>query len=443
MDKLVSRSTRWLSGRTHGPFAVAVLCLVLATCVSIISPAEARLEVRDLRVGVHPDKTRLVIDLSERADYRIFLLADPYRIVIDLPEAEFRTRASRKSRGGVNGYRFGLYRPGTSRVVIDTQGPLAVVKSFQLPPDARYGNRLVIDLRKVDRARFLREAAASVRKRQAPAAVQITRPATSSKTKSPNIVIPKSRQATAAISPTLPTPRVARSKRVVVIDPGHGGVDPGTIGASGVYEKGIVLGVARALGRALEATGRYRVVLTRNRDIFVRLRQRFAVAQDVGADLFISLHADSIENSKLRGASVYTLSETASDKEAATLATHINAGDTIAGVSFEDKPPEVARFLIDLAQRDTMNQSARFAQMLVGEMRGRVRMLGRPHRFAGFAVLKAPDVPSVLIELGFLSNRNDEKLLRSAKHHQSVAQAISGGIDRYFREVRQADARQR
>ncbi|MCW8863187.1 MAG: N-acetylmuramoyl-L-alanine amidase, partial [Rhodospirillales bacterium] len=229
------------------------------------------------------------------------------------------------------------------------------------------------------------------------------------------------------------------ARRVIVIDPGHGGVDPGAIGVSGIYEKNITLSVAREIKKSLESTGRYKVVLTRDRDIFIRLRDRFEIARKAGADLFLSIHADTIRDRNIRGASVYTLSEKASDKEAAALAEQENKADLIAGVDLSHEDPVLANILIDLTQRETMNQSSHLAEMLVDEMGKSVRLLRNAHRFAGFAVLKAPDVPSVLIELGFLSNRHDERLLRDSRHRVRVAGAIGRSIDQFFTRVEQAE----
>ncbi|MBO6946684.1 MAG: N-acetylmuramoyl-L-alanine amidase [Rhodospirillales bacterium] len=234
-----------------------------------------------------------------------------------------------------------------------------------------------------------------------------------------------------------PVPGQAQ-KRVIVIDPGHGGVDPGAIGVSGIYEKHITLAAARDLKRYLEATGRFDVKLTRDRDIFIRLRGRIERAREMKADLFISLHADTIRNRGVRGLSLYTLSERASDKEAAQLAERENKADLIAGIDLTHESAEVTNILIDLAQRETMNQSAKLAALLVDELDGRVNILRNPHRFAGFAVLKAPDIPSVLIELGFLSNKEDERQLRSKSHRRKLAQSIAGAVDRYFAKIESA-----
>jgi N-acetylmuramoyl-L-alanine amidase len=230
-----------------------------------------------------------------------------------------------------------------------------------------------------------------------------------------------------------PKPQTTGDQRpVVVLDAGHGGVDPGAIGRSGIYEKEITLAMADELKKQLEATGRYQVVLTRDSDIFIRLRDRIALARAAGADLFISLHADAHSTSDLRGASVYTLSEQASDAEAAALATQENKSDVIAGVDLSHENEVVTNILIDLAQRETKNLSARFAAILVDELKADTLLLRNSHRFAGFAVLKAPDVPSVLIELGYLSSDQDEAELRSAKHRAKLGAAILRAVDGFF-----------
>ncbi|MCH7544333.1 MAG: N-acetylmuramoyl-L-alanine amidase, partial [Proteobacteria bacterium] len=190
--------------------------------------------------------------------------------------------------------------------------------------------------------------------------------------------------------------------------------------------------VARAVKARLEAKGRYRVVLTRERDIFLRLRSRVETARSAGADLFISLHADALKNRKVHGAAVYTLSEVSSDKEAAELAARENKADVIAGVDLTHENPVVANILIDLAQRETMNYSAQFATLLVAQLRRTGKTLRNAHRFAGFAVLKAPDIPSVLIEMGYLSNPKEERLLRQPAYQRKLADAIARAMDRYF-----------
>ena len=237
-----------------------------------------------------------------------------------------------------------------------------------------------------------------------------------------------------------PAPEVRKPRNrlpLIAIDPGHGGVDPGARGVRGSWEKVLTLSMGKELRRQMLATGRYRVIMTRNRDIFVRLRERIAIAQRADADLFVSLHADSIDNRRVRGGSVYTLSEKASDREAEALANKENKADIIAGVDLSDQSETVARILIDLRQRLTKNDSVTLAKALVDNLSATTKMLRRTHRFAGFAVLKAPEIPSVLIEMGYLSNPADEKLLRDRRHQQRIARAIIAGVDAYF-EKRQA-----
>jgi len=219
---------------------------------------------------------------------------------------------------------------------------------------------------------------------------------------------------------------------VIVIDPGHGGVDPGATGVSGTYEKHITLAMARELKKELERTGHYRVHLTRDRDVFVRLRDRVAIARQYGADLFVSLHADAVQNPQIRGLSVYTLSQNASDSEAQALAEKENKADLIAGVDLSHESPDVAGILIDLAQRETMNRSAGFATELVDEVGQEMDLLGNTHRFAGFAVLKAPDVPAVLVEMGYLSNEFEEKHLRQPQYRARLAKALAKAVERFF-----------
>ncbi len=359
--------------------------------------------VTALRVGEHPDKTRFVIEVTEAVDYTIFALADPYRLVIDLPGAVWRNHpeANPGARGLIHGYRYGPFTQGVSRIVLDLTGPVRVVRDFVLAPKEGHAHRVVIDLGAVAARDFRGSAMPAM-----PAAV---------------VRLPKSRPGSSSVA------------RVVVIDPGHGGVDPGAIGATGAYEKNITLAAARELSAALVATGRYRVAMTRDSDVFVSLRDRIKTARDAEGELFVSLHADVIPNRRVRGASVYTLSETASDKEAAELAAKENRADILAGVDLSDESDEVSSILIDLAQRETMNMSARYANILITEMRRRARVLRSSHRFAGFAVLKGPDVPSVLVELGYLSNRADERLLSSTAGRATLVEALVRSTDAYFR----------
>jgi N-acetylmuramoyl-L-alanine amidase len=389
----------------------SVFGLIIAFFANIwIFPASAwavDLKVSSIRVGNHGDYTRFVLDIDGSVEPRVFTLADPYRVVIDLPEVEWAQKAqpSQDSRGLVAGYRFGLFRPGNARVVIDLTAPAEVGKIFSLQPDGTRGHRLVIDLKETNREAFVASAG-----------------------------WPKSQRKTSPRKPVpLKDPKKRSGKYVVVIDPGHGGIDPGAAGRSGILEKEVALKVGKDLRKQLQANGRYKVVMTRDKDIFHSLTDRVEIARSADADLFISLHADTIKSSKVRGAAVYTLSEKASDSEADELARKENRSDIIAGVDISQESTDVSKILIELSQRETMNRSVHFAEILMPELSKQTTLLRNTHRYAGFQVLKAPDVPSVLLELGYMSNRQDEKNLKSAKWRGKVARSISAAVDQHFK----------
>ncbi len=385
----------------------------LVVLASLTSGTAAAAKIVDVRTGVHEDRTRFVIELDQSQPYRAFILTDPHRAVIDLPDVEWTGEPPHEERmvGLVGNLRYGLFRPGISRVVIDLKRAARIQNHFALDAGGGSGPRIVIDLEAADAG----EAGAQ-------------KPVAAAGWEAYASQLEKSSSTTASLAP----PASASDKRVVVIDPGHGGVDPGAIGVSGQYEKHIVLGVAKALQREMEATGRYEVVLTRDRDVYLPLRDRYQIAHEVEADLFVSLHADSHPSRGLRGASVYTLSDTASDKEAAALARKENKADVIAGADLTGYTPEVSSILIDLAQQSVNENSWHFAEMLVDDLAREVKVLNNTHRFAGFAVLKSPNVPSVLVELGYLSNRQDEKLLGSEGYRERIGRALTRAVDRYF-----------
>jgi N-acetylmuramoyl-L-alanine amidase len=393
--------------------------------------------------------TRLVLELTQRADYRVFMLNEPMRLVLDLPPAAWRLDAQPASAGVIAGYRYGQFDADTARLVVDLAAPARVRRSGYELHNGRKSHRLVLDLETVSAEAFatevqpwmssgamLRAPVVAPPPPPAPAVPAVAARAPS--TPPAPAAAPPSRAAIAAATAPAagaakPAPRRADGKKIVVLDPGHGGVDPGAVGAGGTHEKELTLAIAREIRRQLEATGRYRVVMTRDDDIFVQLRERVAKARAVNADIFLSIHADSIGSAQTRGASIYTLSETASDAEAAALAARENRADIIAGVDLSVENRDVASILIDLAQRETLNRSAAFAGTLVNELGRDIQLLPtKPHRFAGFAVLKAPDIPSVLLELGYLSNRQDEVLLGRPHHRSKIATAIVRAIDEHF-----------
>ena len=242
--------------------------------------------------------------------------------------------------------------------------------------------------------------------------------------------------AAAASSKAPVSPPAARSGKrplpLVMLDPGHGGKDPGAVGVSGTYEKHIALAAAHELKRQLDASGRYRVEMTRARDVFVPLDERVSRAQGKGAALFVSMHADALRDPGVRGASVYTLSNTASDAQTASLAARENSADRFGGPGFRDTPPEVARILSSLVRQETRAGSTRLAHSMVGSLDNDVKLLVNPSRHAGFVVLKAADIPSVLVEMGFMSNPRDEAELRKASHRSRVAGAMARAVDAYF-----------
>lgn len=380
-----------------------------AASIGVMGAVAADVAVHGLRLGENTDSTRFVIDVDRKIEFSLLLLANPYRIVIDLPQVSWTVDDTgvREGRGLVEHYRFGQFRQGISRIVLDLKEPAVIKRAFTLDPSGGNDYRMVFDLAPVSPELFV-------------AAMEGNAPSL------------------AAISPSAPRREITRTatrKRYIVVDAGHGGIDPGAPSAIGVPEKTISLNMARAIRDALIKNDRYEVVMTRNGDVFVSLDERVEIARSHGADLFISVHADSLENSKVRGATVYTLSENASDEEARRLANKENRADVIAGVNLEQQPDEVASILFDLAQRETMNYSARFANYLIPELKSRVNMRKNPHRFAGFIVLKAPDVPSVLLEMGYLSNRQDARHLNSKEGREKISVAIVGAVDRYFDAV--------
>lgn len=372
----------------------------------------AALDVEGVRAGVHPDKKRLVIELDREADFRVFALSGPNRVVVDLPRFEWRAgRAEWPPQMGLQNYRYGQLSNRISRVVFDTGAPAKILSAFVLPAREGRPARLVVDYRDVSPAAF-----ASGQKGRVLGTL----------TEDPE------RQRTAMKTPDVPNP-AGRAKKLIVIDPGHGGVDPGAVAHGNIYEKDITFQMGKELKALLESSGRYRVHLTRNRDVFLRLHERVQIARKLEADLFLSIHADSVNKPEVRGASIYTLSEKSSDAQTARLAARENRADALAGVDLRHEQDDVASILIDLAMRDTMNQSKYFANTIVSAMdRQGIKLLNNPHRYAGFAVLKAPDIPSVLVEIGFISNHREARLLTRRDYRAGIARSLQQGIEQFF-----------
>ncbi|MEI2385730.1 N-acetylmuramoyl-L-alanine amidase [Breoghania sp. JC706] len=359
------------------------------------------------RVAGDAHRTRFIVDLSRTVKFAASALADPDRVILDMPEVRFDLppKSGESGRGLVKAWRYGLIAPGKSRIVLDLSGPARIDKSFVLPSVDGQPARLVIDFVKTTRAAFLADY-------PRPDAV--------------------AEDAAAEKGDRKPVGKAPSSRPVIVLDPGHGGIDTGAVGVDGINEKVVVLEFARLLKEKLEAEGTYEVLMTRDDDRFIPLGKRVEFAREHGASLFISVHADSAPQNYVRGATVYTLSERASDAIAAALAKRENSSDILAGADLEDEPDDVADILIDLARRETKSFSIFFARTLVSEFESAVKLIKNPWRSAGFRVLKAYDIPSVLVELGYLSNKHDESLLVSHEWRERAATAMVASIDRFF-----------
>jgi N-acetylmuramoyl-L-alanine amidase len=364
-------------------------------------------------------RTRFVADLSAPVGFTAYVLPDPYRVVIDLPQVAFDLPldAGQGALGLVKGFRFGPVGEGRSRIVLDTTGPVLIEKTFVREPEAGQPARIVVDLLATGEKEFAAQLAAD---QAAAAAVPLPRPKPGSTAEAP----PAAEERPASTRPP--------GRRLVVIDPGHGGIDPGAIGAKKTREKDVVLAYGLVLRKILEATGNIDVVMTREDDRFLTLRDRVRIARDNEADLFIAIHADTVRGPEARGATIYTLSEKASDAEAEALAHKENRADIIAGVHLEEESEEVTDILIDLALRESKTHALVFAKKAVAEMKPVTPFTGKPMRSAGFMVLKAPDVPSVLVELGYLSSRHDEQQLIDPAWRERVARAMARAIEKYF-----------
>ena len=383
------------------------------------------LSIDDVRFGKHENKIRMVLELSNITDFRVFALPNPYRLVIDLPNFTWNASPVPKPAGlSVTSVRHGKLQEDISRIVIDMDKPIEIKTAFLLPSAAGRADRLVIDYINVSPDIF------NTHKGKIHGTLD-TEQATAAHA-SGNV---EGRTAGLTTPARKPEKKAAKKKPLIIIDPGHGGQDPGAVNGR-TREKDIVLALSKELKTQLEATGNFQVKLTRDSDVFIRLTDRVKFARHHNADLFVSIHADSIDKSHINGASIYTLSEKASDSQTAKLAARENRVDLIAGIDLSTEDEEVANILVDLAMRDTTNQAKFFANSLVGTLQGNgIETLETPHRHAGFAVLKAPDIPSVLIEAGFISNNNEARLLSQPTYRKKVAKALKAGIEAYFERV--------
>jgi N-acetylmuramoyl-L-alanine amidase len=376
-------------------FMSAAFAVLVMSFVGLAAHAEP-LRVEGLRVVGDASRARIVIDVSQSPDLRWFLVRAPHRLVLELDDVEYRHEDEPvKPRGLVTDIAFGPVGDSKSRLVLTGEGAFVVENVEILKNEDEPGHRVVIDI-----------VAGSDRQFEAALAEQI-----------------------ASTAGTDAAGQPAERRFTVVVDPGHGGADSGAKGVSGIHEKTITLAFGLELKKALEDTGRYDVHLTRDRDRFLRLDERVKIARRHEADLFISVHADAIRHRDVRGATVYTVSDSPSDAASAAKAVRENLADQIAGYAAQDAGDEVSDILTDLVRRETDGFSLRFAKALVGQLSDEIGMIKNPHRFAGFQVLKAPDVPSVLVELGYLSNARDEKQLRNAQWRAQASAGIVAAID--------------
>lgn len=398
-------------------FALAAAAIVVFAFLAQLAVAEDAAPaasnapyVLDARVVGDDSRVRFIADVSAPVDAAVFALADPYRIIVDLPEVHFvlPETSGTEGRGLVSAFRYGFISKGKSRIVIDVTGPVAIDKQFVVQPANGQPARLVIDAIPTTRDKFL-EAAKAYRDSHETTLVKADR-----------------------------EPGVAAGegdRPLIVLDPGHGGIDLGARGDGGTLEKNVVLNFAKVLGAKLLETNRYRVVFTRRDDSFIALGERVAVARNQHAALFVSIHANSFPGNTVRGAIVYTVSDEASDKMAADLATSENQSDALAGIDIDgEDSDEVKGILFDLTRRETRNFGVVFAQNLVKHLGTTTHMFKIPHQQASFKVLEAPDVPSALLELGYLTNADDEKQLVSEEWQSQVSASMIEAIDTYFRK---------
>ncbi|MEG9863082.1 MAG: N-acetylmuramoyl-L-alanine amidase [Parvularculales bacterium] len=449
---------------------ISSVLLLAVSILTWVQPALAENRILGLRTGIFEDSSRLVIETSENVPVSLFLLSKPWRLVVDLPASSWQVEGQDKSgslqTAPLKGYRYGDHQSAGSRLVIDLNAPAIPIRAFRLPP-LDTGQRLVIDLRDQGETAFHIAARALLAARGKPLEVEqraqepvqpaILKPVPKPSGTDAGVAqselaailkplpkppLPQSGKSASGLLLPLPKPGFLRDKPaadraaqprkwVVFIDAGHGGKDPGAISPSGIKEKTITLKAAHELAQQLNATGRIKAVLSRHDDRYHRLRKRISLAREERADIFISLHADAAPNRQAMGVSVFTLSEMASDKEAALLAAKENKADLIGGPDLGTTDEAVTTVLLGMFQRESMNQSS----VLAAEMNKAFEGLPTPrrgHRFAGFAVLKSPDVPSVLIEMGFLTNRKDERNLQSQKYMNDLMKRITRAVLTYF-----------
>lgn len=406
----------WTGGARARHLRGVAMLLAFLACWFAGSPSFAAAAIE--RVEVRHDRIVVTFDQAV-ADASSFIVDGPRRIALDVNGAGPGTRTA--AGGPVTAVRQAPRGTDGARIVFDLARP-AIVSEGRFGAD---GRQLTLELRTVDDARFA-QAAAARRLTFVPPFSWAAPPAQAVQTVAMTVPAPSRR---------LRLPRIYGeddSRPLVVIDAGHGGHDPGAISPDGRREKDVTLRIARAIKSELEKSGRVRVALTREDDRFLILQERYGVARKLGADLFISIHCDSVGEGNATGASIYTLSEVASDKQAARLAARENKADIIGGVNLADAAEDVSSILIDLTQRETMNSSANFARLLGRESIGLVPLKPNYHKMASLMVLKAPDVPSILFETGYISNPQDLEFIDSKDGRERIAQGVRRAVEIHF-----------
>ena len=415
-----------------------VLIAAFMGLLAILPAAAQGVTVETAIIEANGTATRVTFELSAGVEpLSVFTLAAdsgrPHRVVIDLPEVTWAVEegTTLSGRGLVQQIRYGRNRPGRSRIVLDLLAPVTITEQLFSDRPAQ----IVMALVPANEEAFAAvsgfpEAQANGEAYGPPAPTPIPSEGERAFQDIAQVLASLGETPSSSEGASTDAEPPRRTRPIIVIDPGHGGRDPGMVAVNGRREKDIVLDIGRAVRDALNETELFDAFLTRETDLFLQLNDRYAIAQELEADLFISIHVDSNDNDDARGATIYTLSENASDEEAARVAARENQSDAVAGYVVDE---ELTRILIDLAQRETMNLSAELAAMMVESFGSHnVHTVSRPHRFAGFRVLTAPDVPSVLIETGFGTNRQDAALLGSDRYKQALGRSLTEALIYYF-----------
>ncbi|KAB2697521.1 N-acetylmuramoyl-L-alanine amidase [Brucella intermedia] len=383
---------------------LALLSVLLVQSVSVYAADRVASPLAALTFRMAGDdlRTRIVVMFDREPKLSTLLLDNPHRLVVDLPETRFGfDEKSLEPRGLVSRVRYGLVGKGRSRLILTLRGPFKVEDLRVLKNESASGYRLVADIVATSDREFADQ-------------LQGRKEITSSTDRDEKPVQAASQNGTAR-------------PFTIMIDPGHGGIDSGAESLSGIKEKDLTLAFGQALRDRLAQDKNIKVLMTREDDTFLRLSERVRIARQHEADLFISIHADTINQHDIRGATVYTISDKASDSVARAMAERENKSDTLAGAAPEEQP-EVTDILLDLTRRETHTFSLSFAEKVIHSLQGQVNLINNPHRFAGFQVLRAPDVPSVLIEIGYLSNAEDEKLISNPEWRKKLADRLAIAI---------------